>query len=112
MMGPPEAVPRSLPSEFVNQRRSRTIQRAPSGRVEVGQIMKAGPPPRLRLADRQQVIPAMPLDDLLDTEHQARVVWDFCHGLDLSDFYDRIRSRDGGPGRAAFDPRICVALCL
>ena len=74
--------------------------------------MSDRPPPRLRLADRQQVIPAMPLDDLLDTEHQARVVWDFCHGLDLSDFYDRIRSRDGGPGRAAIDPRICIALWL
>jgi transposase len=66
----------------------------------------------LRLADRQQVLPAMPLDDLLDTDHQARVVWDFCRGLDLSDFYDRIRSRDGGPGRAAIDPRLCVALWL
>jgi transposase len=66
----------------------------------------------LRLADRQQVIPAMPLDNLLDTDHQARVVWDFCRGLDLSDFYDRIRSRDGGPGRAAIDPRLCIALWL
>ena len=69
-------------------------------------------PPRLRLADRQQVIPAMTLDSLLDSDHQARVVWDFCRGLDLSDFYDRIRSRDGGPGRAAIDPRICLALWL
>lgn len=70
------------------------------------------PPPRLRIADRQQVLPAMPLDDLLDTDHQARVVWDFCLGLDLSEFYDRIGSRQGGPGRAAIDPRICIALWL
>jgi transposase len=74
--------------------------------------MSDRPPPRLRLADRQQVIPAMPLDDLLETDHQARVVWDFCRGLDLSDFYDRIRSREGGPGRAAIDPRLCIALWL
>src|SRR5947209_13784282 len=74
--------------------------------------MSDRPPPRLRLADRQQVIPAMPLDDLLDTDHQARVVWDFCLGLDLSDLYDRIHSREGGPGRAAIDPRLCVALWL
>src|SRR3954470_14710843 len=74
--------------------------------------MSDRPPPRLRLADRQQVIPAMILDDLLETDHQARVVWDFCRGLDLSDFYDRIRSRDGGPGRAAIDPRLCIALWL
>jgi transposase len=66
----------------------------------------------LRLADRQQVVPAMPLDNLLDTDHQARVVWDFCLGLDLSDFYDHIGSRQGGPGRAAIDPRLCLALGL
>jgi transposase len=74
--------------------------------------MSDRPPPRLRLADRQQVIPAMPLDDLLDSDHQARVVWDFCLGLDLSDFYDRIGSREGGPGRGAIDPRLCIALWL
>ena len=33
-------------------------------------------------------------------------------GLDLADFYDRIGSREGGPGRAAIDPRLCIALWL
>ena len=74
--------------------------------------MSDRPPPRLRMADRQRLIPAMPLDDLLDTDHQARVVWDFCRGLGLTDLYDRIGSRQGGPGRAAIDPRICLALWL
>jgi transposase len=54
----------------------------------------------------------MPLEDLLDTDHQARVVWDFCQGLDLEPLYQSIRSREGGPGRAAIDPRLCVALWL
>jgi transposase len=70
------------------------------------------PPPRLRSADRQQYIPAMPLEDLLDTDHQARLVWDFCAGLDLAPLYDQIRAREGGPGRAALDPRLGVALWL
>jgi transposase len=74
--------------------------------------MSDRPPPRLRIADRQQILPAMPLDELLDTDHQARVVWDFCLGLDLAEFYDRIGSREGGPGRAAIDPRLCIALWL
>src|SRR6266567_8694883 len=69
-------------------------------------------PPRLRSADRQQVIPAMPLENLLDHDHQARLVWDFCSRLDLAALYDPIRSREGGPGRAAIDPRLCVALWL
>jgi transposase len=64
----------------------------------------------LRQPDRQLVIPAMALEDLLETDHQARVVWDFCTGLDLAPLYESIRSRQGGPGRAAIDPRLCVAL--
>jgi transposase len=74
--------------------------------------MSDRPPPRLRKPDRQQVLPALALDDLLDTEHQARLVWDFCCGLDLQPLYEAIRSREGGPGRAAIDPRLCIALWL
>ena len=70
------------------------------------------PAPRLRTADRRQVIPSMPLEDLLDTDHQARLVWDFCSGLDLSPLLGRIRSRVGSAGHPAIDPRICVSLWL
>jgi transposase len=69
-------------------------------------------PPRLRSPDRQTILPPMPLEDLLDSDHQARVVWDFCKGLDLTLLLDQIRSRVGGPGRAALDPRLGVALWL
>src|SRR4051794_9389095 len=69
-------------------------------------------PPRLRQPDRQQLLPAMALEDLIETEHQARVIWDFCAGLDLEPLYESIRSREGGPSRAAIDPRLCVALWL
>lgn len=54
----------------------------------------------------------MPLDGLLDSDHQARLVWAFCEGLDLSALYDPIRSRQGGPGHPAIDPRIQIALWL
>jgi transposase len=54
----------------------------------------------------------MPLENLLEQDHQARLVWDFCLGLDLSSLYEQIRSRAGGPGRAAIDPCLCVALWL
>jgi transposase len=69
-------------------------------------------PPRLRCVDRQQLIPAMPLEDLLEAEHQARLVWDFVLSLDLTPLEDQIGSRLGGPGRAALDPRIGLALWL
>jgi transposase len=74
--------------------------------------MSDRPPPRLRSADRQQLIPAMPLEQLLDADHQARLVADFCLGLDLTPLYDLIRSRVGGPGHPALDPRLGVALWL
>src|SRR6516162_5595648 len=70
------------------------------------------PRPRLRTVDRQQLLPAMPLEDLLDTDHQARVVWDFVAGLDLALLYARIRAVEGGPGRPAIDPRILTAVWL
>jgi transposase len=73
---------------------------------------RADAPPRLRSPDRQRILPARVLDGLLVEDHQARLVWDFCLGLDLSALYDRIRSRQGGPGRAALDPRLGVALWL
>ena len=70
------------------------------------------PPPRLRSPDRQVLLPPMLLEDLLDSDHQARLVWDFCLGLDLTSLYDAIRARVGGPGRAPLDPRLGVALWL
>jgi transposase len=69
-------------------------------------------PPRLRTVDRQQLIPALPLENLLDSDHQARIVWDFVQALDMTFLLDQIRSRLGGPGRAAIDPLICTALWL
>ena len=54
----------------------------------------------------------MPLEDLIGSDHQARLVWDFCLGLDLSPLYDAVGSRRGGPGHPAIDPRIQVALWL
>jgi transposase len=69
-------------------------------------------PPRLRMADRQQLLSPMTIDDLLEADHPARAVWRFCEGLDLSVLYDRIRARGPIAGRPPTDPRILVALWL
>jgi transposase len=87
---------------------SLTMSAPPSGSDESSPRQ----PPRLRRAERQQLIPAMPLEDLLEAEHPARLVWDFVLGLDLTPLEDQIGSRLGGPGRAALDPRIGLALWL
>jgi transposase len=70
------------------------------------------PQPRLRCADRQTLLPAMPLEDLLAPEHLARTVWEFVQGLDLTPLLESIRSVEGRPGRPAIDPQILVALWL
>jgi transposase len=96
----------------VNETRLRRIKEYPINQAEKRTVMSERPAPRLRTVDRQQVIPSMPLEDLLDTDHQARLVWDFCKSLDLSPLYDAVRSRVGGPGHPAIDPLICAALWL
>ena len=68
--------------------------------------------PRLRCADRQTLLPAMLLEDLLAPEHLARTVWQFVQGLDLTSLLETIRSVEGRPGRPAIDPQILVALWL
>ena len=69
--------------------------------------------PRLRWANRRQVeFRACAWDDLLPDDHQARVVWQFVEGLDLSPLLERIQSVAGEAGRPAIDPRILTSLWL
>ena len=52
------------------------------------------------------------LESQLGQDHRARVVWAFVESLDLSGFYEGIRSRDSNAGRPAADPRVLLALWL
>jgi transposase len=68
---------------------------------------------RMRRVVRNQILVQMAsLDDMLPRDHQARVVWEFVCGLDLSELLDRIAAVERGKGRAATDPRILMALWL
>jgi transposase len=69
--------------------------------------------PRLRTANRQQIVfRAAALDELIPSDHPARVVWEFVGGLDLAPLYDSIKSVAGNAGRPAIDPRILMALWI
>ncbi|HWU39341.1 MAG TPA: IS1182 family transposase [Candidatus Acidoferrum sp.] len=69
--------------------------------------------PRVQRAERQQVIMrAQALDDLLTEDHQARLVWQYVEGLDLTRLYQRIKAVEGRAGREAIDPKILMALWL
>jgi len=52
------------------------------------------------------------LDSQLPDDHRARLVWAFVQGLDLSEFYDRIKARDEIAGRPATDPQVVLAVWL
>lgn len=82
----------------------------PAARAEVP---RHGGQPRLRCAVRDQIeFRACALNDMLPDDHQARGVWKFVEGLDLSSICDEIASVAGRPGHPAADPRILFALWL
>jgi transposase len=68
---------------------------------------------RVRHAVRDQVeFQEFALNDLLSEDDEARIVWGFVCGLDLSELYARIQAVEQGPGQAPADPRILLALWL
>jgi transposase len=52
------------------------------------------------------------LEGLLPADHRARIVWSFVESLDLSQLYERVKSREGEAGRPAADPAVMLALWL
>jgi transposase len=70
-------------------------------------------PPRVNRPERLQgELRAESLDQRLDRDHPARVVWAIVEGLDLSSLYERIAAVEGEAGRNASDPRVLFALWL
>lgn len=86
-------------------------QAAPSpGEVAQGGQVAAGTP-RLRIPRRDQVeIQWASLDQMLEPDHEARIVWAAVCGLDLSAWLNEIKAVEGQAGRDATDPRLLVAL--
>jgi transposase len=52
------------------------------------------------------------LDQRLDADHTARLVWQLVEGLDLAVLYQQIEAVEGVAGRNASDPRVLFALWL
>lgn len=66
---------------------------------------------RLRMAQRDQVeMRYCSLEELLEPEHPARVVWQMVCGLDLGRWLQEIEAVEGRPGRNATDPRLLTAI--
>jgi transposase len=69
--------------------------------------------PRVMRPERDQLRWEMvDLESQLPPDHEARVVWSFVAGLELSEFYARIKARDDAAGRPASDPAVLLAVWL
>ena len=52
------------------------------------------------------------LDQLLEADHRARLIWAYVESLDLDPFYAKIRVSDSQVGRSAIAPEVLLALWL
>jgi len=50
------------------------------------------------------------VEQLIDRDHQARVIWELVGGLDLSRFYDAIKSTEEKGGCPAHSPQLLISL--
>ena len=74
---------------------------------------RAAATPRLNKPERLQgEMRCEALDQRLDADHTARVVWRLVQGLDLSCLYGQIGAVEGVAGRNATDPQVLFALWL
>ena len=68
---------------------------------------------RLRQPERQQMAMVVSCpDDLVSASHPVRLMMAVVERLDLKQFYEPIKSRQGQAGRDATDPQLLVALWL
>src|SRR6202522_2722067 len=82
----------------------------PPSPAQVAQSMGAGKP-RLRVPIRDQIeMRWESLEDLLEADHPARIVWAAVCSLDLKSWLSEIKAVEGHVGRDATDPRLLVAL--
>ena len=69
--------------------------------------------PRVIEADRSQLqLRPFDLDSTIPQDHRARLLWRAVETLDLTTFYERIKSRVGTAGRPPGDPKVFVTLWL
>jgi transposase len=91
------------------------FDQGPAGDEQAGDgpaaVAIGGGTPRLRKPQRRQVeMHWQSLDELLEPDHPARVIWAAVEGLDLSRWLQNIQAVAGAPGRDATDPRLLVAV--
>jgi transposase len=68
---------------------------------------------RVNRPERTQVeMRFLALEQMLDKDHRARIVWQFVQSLDLQPLYDGFKNTPGEKGRNAIAPEILLSLWL
>lgn len=88
------------------------FDKGPADHPSPSQVAQAGAGrPRLRVPHRDQIeMHWVSLDELLEADHRARLVWAAVAGLRLDGWLAEIKAVEGNVGRDATDPRLLVAL--
>src|SRR6266480_3782354 len=69
--------------------------------------------PKLKPIDREQgLLRPEIVDELVPADHKARAIWDLTGQLDLSDYFDKIRSKEGRAGSPAWHPQLLLSVWL
>jgi len=72
---------------------------------------EAVPPPLVKSIDRAQMwFRTVEVDRLLESDHPARLLWETIGGLDLSGYYEGIKSNEEQGGRPATHPQLLITL--
>ncbi len=87
-------------------------QPTPAALEAIGGVIPAAKP-KLKPIDREQgLLRPVIVDELVAEDHKVRAIWDLTGELDLSRFYNKIRSKEGKPGSPAWDPRLLLSVWL
>src|SRR5437764_11108777 len=71
------------------------------------------PQPLIKPVDRNQyLLRACHVERLIPENHPARDIWETVGRLDLSHFYEDIKSNTQQGGRSATDPRLLISLWI
>lgn len=70
-------------------------------------------PPKLKPIDRSQgLLRPVVVEELVGPDHKVRAIWELTGRLDLSGFFDGIRSCEGKAGSPAWNPRLLLSVWL